>query len=279
MTRSEPVSHYLLGHTEHELRRLDIQGTLYSDITSRAFVEGGLREGMRVLDIGCGTGDVSVTAARIVGPSGSVVGIDRGPAAIESARQRVAAEGTEWATFEVTELDDFHRPTEFDAVVGRFILMHQHDPSAVLQSICRSVAIGGPVVMIESWMKVLSSGAHSHPHSELYDEIVQWKSAVVRGAKADTAAGGRLRQMYAGAGLPDPECRLEALVAGGPDSLYYEYVEQSVRSMLPEARRLGLSGYTEETVSGLGARLRDEVVEIDGSLIAWPVVTAMARRS
>jgi DNA-binding MarR family transcriptional regulator len=45
--------HYLLGHTEHELRRLEIQGDLYRDETRKGFLAAGMERGMRVLDIGC----------------------------------------------------------------------------------------------------------------------------------------------------------------------------------------------------------------------------------
>jgi len=78
----------------------------------------------------------------------------------------------------------------------------------------------------------------------------------VGGAGADLHAGGRLRATFVEAGRPAPETRLEALVAGGDESPYWEYVEQSVRSMLPEARRLGLDGFDESRVAGLGTRLR-----------------------
>ena len=71
---------YVLGHSARELDRLDLQGVLYRDITRRALLDGGLQSGMRVLDIGCGSGDVARIAAQIVGPCGSVLGVDRDPA-------------------------------------------------------------------------------------------------------------------------------------------------------------------------------------------------------
>ena len=273
---TRPARHYLLGHTDNELRRLDLQGSLYRDATRRALVEAGVGPGMRVLDIGCGTGDVTLTAAELVGPTGYVLGVDHGPKAIATATSKVAALRLEHVEFAVAELEEFERPYAFDALVGRFVLMHQSDPAQVLRLLIRSVRPGGAVAIVESWMELLRTGGHAHPPSPLYDEIVRWKSAVVAGAGADLHAGGRLRTTLADAGLESVECRLEALVAGGPDSAYYEYVEESVRSMLPEAARQGLGGFTAESVNGLGARLRDEVVRSGGSLLAWPVVSGRA---
>ncbi len=268
--------HYLLGHAENELRRLDLQGALYREATLRAFADAGLTRGMRVLDIGCGTGDVALTAAEIVGPEGHVLGIDWGEEAVATARSKTRALGLPNVAFEVTELEDFERPGAFDAIVGRFILMHQSYPARVLRHLVRSVRPGGVVAIVESWMEVLRTGAHSQPHSSLYHEIVHWKSAVVGGAGADLHAGGRLRTTFAGAGLERIECRMEALVAGGPDSPWYAYVEESVRSMLPEAARQNLGGFTAASVEGLADRLREEVVRTRGSLLAWPVVAGRA---
>jgi len=56
-------------------------------MTERLLADAGLASGMRVLDIGCGTGVMSVMAARLVGQAGQVVGIDRNAVPLETARR------------------------------------------------------------------------------------------------------------------------------------------------------------------------------------------------
>ena len=271
-------THYLLGHTESELRRLDLQDTLYRDATIRALRGAGVSQGMRVLDIGCGTGGVSLLAAEIVGPSGSVLGVDRGEAALAVARAHAAERGAAHVAFMASEIDAFHDPDAFDTLVGRFVLMHQSDPVAVLSAAARSVRPGGVVAFVESYMGLLAGRGHSEPFSPLYDEIVRWKSAVVEGAGADARAGARLRRTLVEAGLRDVATRLEARLEGGPDSPYYRYVAESVRSMLPEAGRLGLRGFSAADADDLEERLRAEVVALGGTLVVWPVVLGWGRR-
>jgi SAM-dependent methyltransferase len=271
-------AHYLLGHTESELERLDIQGVLYRDITVRALTEAGVAVGMRVLDLGCGTGDVTLTAAELVGPAGSVLGIDRSPNGVEVARRHAGERGMDGRVdFLVGEIDELLEG-RFDAIVGRFVLMHQSDPAATLRAAARALRPGGVVVMIESHMAILQKGEHSWPHSALYDRIVKWKSQVVAGAGADIGAGLRLRRTFLDAGLPEPRTRLEARIEGGPDSPYYHYIAESVRSMLPEAARLGLGGFTSDDADTLADRLRTDVVEAGGVLVVWPVVVAWSRK-
>ncbi|RAU94664.1 hypothetical protein DQP58_13830 [Mycobacterium colombiense] len=84
---------YVLGHVDAEVQRLLLQGRLYNDFTEHALRLAGLRPGMRVLDVGCGPGDVSMIAGRLVGPDGAVLGVDSAADVLELARARAVDQG------------------------------------------------------------------------------------------------------------------------------------------------------------------------------------------
>src|SRR5260370_40328024 len=81
---------YALGYTNSEHDRLIRQATRIAPYTERLFREAAIGPGQRVLDLGSGEGDVSMLLARIVGPSGEVVGIERDGYSITRANTRVA---------------------------------------------------------------------------------------------------------------------------------------------------------------------------------------------
>ncbi|MGA8151341.1 MAG: methyltransferase domain-containing protein [Terriglobales bacterium] len=63
---------YALGYSQQEMERLIIQALIFTPFTRQLFQEAGITSGMRVLDVGCGLGDVTFLAAELVGPNGAV---------------------------------------------------------------------------------------------------------------------------------------------------------------------------------------------------------------
>jgi SAM-dependent methyltransferase len=61
---------YILGHSPAEIRRLINQAAIFGTTTERLLQSAGIERGMRVLDLGCGAGDVSILAGKLVGESG-----------------------------------------------------------------------------------------------------------------------------------------------------------------------------------------------------------------
>ena len=87
-------SEYVLGHTDREQLRLIRQARALAPATEHFLRDAGLVSGMRVLDIGCGMGDVTMLVAQRVGPAGRIVSIDLDQASIETARGRAVPRGS-----------------------------------------------------------------------------------------------------------------------------------------------------------------------------------------
>src|SRR5215510_2378967 len=96
---------YVLGRSEAETRRLILQNQIYGPLTRRFFQAAGIGPGMKVLDIGSGAGDVALLIADLVGPSGSVVGVEMNESILETARARVESAGWRNVTFLPGEAD------------------------------------------------------------------------------------------------------------------------------------------------------------------------------
>src|SRR5215469_10950557 len=130
---SDAANRYVMGYTESERRRLGLQAEIHNPFTEALLRRAGLSRGMRVLDLGCGIGDVSLLAAQLVGRDGSVTGMDVDERALDLARERSQERGLRQVRFECRPVEDLAFGEPFDAVIGRHILIHMPDPISVLK--------------------------------------------------------------------------------------------------------------------------------------------------
>ena len=92
--------------------------------TAALFERVGLSPGMRCIDLGCGGGEVTLEMARLVGPGGSVTGIDMDEVKLDLARQAAARSGLGNVEFRLLNLHDWDEPTAYDTAYCRFVLQH-----------------------------------------------------------------------------------------------------------------------------------------------------------
>src|SRR3954452_9109636 len=114
----QPAYLYELGSADPEMGQLAAISRLYGPMTGAWLDAAGIRPGMRVADLGCGPGDVTLAAAERVGPSGAVVGGDSAPPPPDVGRRRGREAGLRNVSFERGDVPRWRPPEPVDAVVG-----------------------------------------------------------------------------------------------------------------------------------------------------------------
>ena len=133
-------------------------------------------------------GDVSLLAASLVGPQGSVVGVDKDPQALEVARARAAAAGVHHLDFVESDVRAIASDDPFDAVVGRFVLMYVADPTEALRGLSHHLRPGGVVALQEFQFEALMHRWPTESRS-LYERTVGWVLETFRRAGVETNNG------------------------------------------------------------------------------------------
>jgi ubiquinone/menaquinone biosynthesis C-methylase UbiE len=271
---STPPQAYVLGHSQREIDRLKAQARLIDPMTKHFFREAGIEEGMHVLDVGSGAGDVALLAAELVGASGAVVGVDRSTPAIEEARNRVAALSLPNVTFLVGDPADLAFDRPFDAVAGRYVLQFQQDPAAMLRKIAARVRPGGVVVFHElDW-----GGVGSFPPVPTFDRVCRWGAEALRLHGTESHMGAKLYRTFVDAGLPPPTLRLEAMLGGGPKAIdVLTLLAGIIETLLPEMERLRVATAADVEAGTLLERLSAEVEQSRSIVIGHNQVAAWSR--
>ena len=273
MTSDKSHADYLLGSTDAEHERLIRQAIRLAPVTERFFREAGIGSGQRVLELGSGVGDVAMLVARIVGPSGEVVAIERDARTISRARARAAEAGLHNIDFVQTDIAEYSTDFSFDAGVGRYILQFLPDPVATLRSVAEQIRPDGIVAFQEgSWAPFVLLSAH----------LPLWSAAVAllheAGARSgvNMEMGPALHKAFQEAGLPAPRMRLEMELGHDPD--FTRWVSDSLRSVLPQIQKLNLSHEALGDLDTLQERLQNEVA-MSNTVVPWiGLVAAWCRK-
>ena len=266
---------YTMGRSTEETERLIQQSGLYEDITRRLLTDAGLFTGMKVLDIGSGAGDVAIAAAELVGSEGEVVGVDMNPEILETAQARAQAAGLSNVQFLAGDAQTLDLPNDFDALVGRLVLMYLPDPVETLKQLATHLRPGGIVAFQEVEFSAYASIAH--PETPMMNQLAEWGVEVFRRSGAHVSMGFDLYATFVNAGLPEPSLQYSAPL-GGPEAwIGYQFIAAAFQSILPLLERFEIATAEEVDLDTLTERLRAEVVASKRPLMLPPHITAWAQ--
>jgi len=191
------LDRYVLGTGEAGADRLRILHRAYGPGTRRFLGLAGLKPGMRVADVGCGVGQVTVDLAELVGPTGQVVGVDVSRAQLAEASRlahQMQLANVSWV--EASALSTKLPSESFDLVYCRYLLLHLVEPEAALTEMHRLLRPSGILVCEDGDL----TSAGSEPSSAL-GAFAELFSSLGPTRKVDYTLGRRLYQMVAAAGF------------------------------------------------------------------------------
>lgn len=264
---------YVLGHTAAEQFRLIRQARFLAPATEHFLRDAGIGSGMRVLDIGCGMGDVTMLAAQLVGPGGRVVSIDLDTASIETAQKRASAVGLNNATFNRGDISTFTDDDPFDAIVGRLVLEFLPDPIAAICRLCGLLRPGGIMALQEpSWKAWLSYTSHL----PLRMAVTTLLRDTFIASGANTEMELPLYQGFMAANLTSPQLRLELPIGDSPEFRNLLHDLLLAVWARAEAHRLPLDTLGDPTT--LALRLEEELIASKAFASFVALVGAFARK-
>lgn len=148
---------YWAAHAEHFDRSVAAYHQTFMDAAA-------IERRHRILDVGCGTGQVARDAARLA-VAGSVLGVDLSAAMLVFARRRAAAEGLTNVAFEQADAQvHAFEAGSFDVAVSRTSAMFFGDKVAAFRNIARALRPGGRLVLLtwqplseNEWIRAFSA--------------------------------------------------------------------------------------------------------------------------
>ncbi|GHO99384.1 hypothetical protein KSF_094320 [Reticulibacter mediterranei] len=269
---------YTPGRSFEETKRLQQQANLFEPSTRKLFEVAGIKAGMKVLDVGSGAGDVAMLAAKLVGPTGRVVGVDKNPAILKIARQRAA--GLKNVTFLEGDIRDIALESDFDAAVGRFALVYIADQAAALQTIARHLGPEGILAFQELDLSLSESVSANENIASLCRQFFLWALEAYSHAGSPTQMSVQLPKAFRRAGLPLPQLGLDAIAGAGEQwEEGYDLVAETLRSLLPIIVQFGITTEKEADVETYAERLRAEAVSQHKLVVGPMMISAWTRKT
>ena len=264
---------------QQEHHRLKKEADFIGPCTRKFLENAGLMPGMKVLELGSGGGDLSLLLADLVGRKGMVVGFEVDESLIDAARDRVYLADYNNVFFMHEDIRASDLNEHFDAVVGRSCLASADDPAAIVQKAISYLPPGGIVALQEADFTLIQGNALTHPACPLYSRVLSWVCEARELAGTRTHMGFELRRTFLTAGLPEPQMHIDTPVGGGPDWAGYEYLAQTVRSLLPTIQDYGIATVDEIAIHTLAERLKNEVTHYNAVAASTTFVGACSRKT
>ncbi len=195
------LQHYVIRGGIKGRERLKLVSKIMHPNTCLLFERAGVAEGMICIDVGCGSGDVTLELSRRVGSSGKVVGADLDQTKVDLARQDAEGLAIGNVEFRLFDVQNCSAECEFDVVYARFLLTHLQDPASVIGTLYQLLKPGGLLITED----IDFSGHFVFPESQAFNRYHELYCTTVRKRGGDPNIGLRLPLLLKAGGFASVE--------------------------------------------------------------------------
>lgn len=232
-------NNYVLGYSTSEMKRLQIQASLFESFAKSALIKAGLRKGMNCIDIGCGIGSVSKLLLSLVGSKGQVIGTDIEKKYIDYCNRDNNSKNLKFIQ------DNILNTTvtgKFDITYSRLMFVHLKDKKRAIKSMVEFTKRNGAIIIQEldhapgSWL--------SHPEKPSVEQLRKIYVKLIKKTGGDPFSGRKLYQLFLDEGL-ETKLHCEAPILQMNERPYNELGWMFAQSLKPAILSNGLMSESE----------------------------------
>jgi SAM-dependent methyltransferase len=191
MVQARPRN-YILGNLGDEIRRLEMQASVFAPLSMQALQLAGIEKGMRCLDVGCGSGSMTRAMAEVVGDKGHVVGVDMDEKYLDYCKSVTRDRNVDYVKDDISN-SRLSGESSYDIIFSRFLFVHLEDRAKAVKAMARMLKKGGVLVIQEldhapgSWL--------CHPGDRNVEDLRKAFVALLRRTGGDPLAGRKLYRL------------------------------------------------------------------------------------
>ena len=246
------------------------------NITRRLIERGEIKSGMKILDLGCGDGNVTFLLSNYVGSEGIVVGIDSNENAIDNAKKKSIELGLSNLYFIVGDItQDFKiEHSNFDVIIVRRVLMYLSNPQSTIATAIKYLKPNGIFLVQENNISQTPIGLESMPHHKKINDLIR---KTLERENVNLNLGFELNTILTNSGLKVENVWAEAVLSTPNQPTPWFFLAHVMKNRMLTHKVI--SDVSELELETLGERLTNERMENSRTFISDLVFCAVARNA
>ncbi|HJD59714.1 MAG TPA: class I SAM-dependent methyltransferase [Rickettsia endosymbiont of Omalisus fontisbellaquei] len=262
MKNSEDNYYLEVGKKGEE--RLNILNQIINDSSCKFLLKMGLKSGMKILELGCGTGQMAIWLAKQVMPQGTVIAIDNSTQQIEIAQksaQEAGVNNIEFHVISVKNIDSLDLNNKIDLVFARFLFAHLTERQSVLNTVKNVLKLETGIIVLQ---EPISSQKFCYPENPALNQLTALSLKVNQYFNKDFNLGMKLGELYKNAGLKVLDCQYHDSLSKTKNEKLQFY--RSLEEAEPTVLKYNLATKEELNIikEGLKALAEDDHVMVSG---------------